>query len=196
VPADVVVAALGRTCELLADLQVPAALADGLALAHWGHVRSTQDVDLLIAASAVRPQALLARLAGAGYRSKGKTPFVRLNDLEIVQLIYEPAGSLMPVQVVLLLAESPLHRSAVERRIRVPASALGFPIDIVTCEDLILLKLLAGRIVDRVDVAELLKHNRPSIDWAYVQDFTVKLTLERQFADAWNAALPGEPTPF
>src|SRR6266702_5375433 len=40
-PAEAVVATLRSAWNILADLQVPAALMGGLALAHWDHIRST-----------------------------------------------------------------------------------------------------------------------------------------------------------
>lgn len=83
-PADEVVATLRQAWTVLDDLRVPAALMGGLALAHWGHVRSTQDVDLLIALGNVRPQTLLARLAATGYRSKRRDPLIRLDDAGMI----------------------------------------------------------------------------------------------------------------
>jgi len=53
-PAEAVVATLRQAWTLLTDLHMPAALMGGLALANWGRIRSTQDVDLLIALTEVR----------------------------------------------------------------------------------------------------------------------------------------------
>jgi predicted nucleotidyltransferase len=77
-----------------------------------------------------------------------------------------------------------------------PDSALGFLIDVVSCEDLIVLKLLAWRILDRVDVAELLKANRSALDFAYLGAWIRDRKLEQRFAEAWNDAFPGEPSPM
>ena len=184
-PADEVVATLRQAWEILKELRVPAALMGGLALAHWGHIRSTQDVDLLIALSGQRPQALLSRLATAGYRSRLRDPVIRLDAAAFIQLFYEPPGAVLEIQIDLLLAESEFHRQAVDRRVKVPDSALGFHLDVVSCEDLIILKLIAGRVIDRLDAGELLKANRDSLDLPYLRSWTVKLHLERALAEAW-----------
>ena len=195
-PAEAVVATLRQTWDILGELHVPAALMGGLALTHWGYVRATQDVDLLIALSGVRPTALLAKLAVAGYRAKRRDPLIRLDDAEFIQLFYVPKDEVIEVQIDLLLAEAPFHRQAVARRVTLPHSALGFQLDVVSCEDLIVLKLIAGRILDRVDAGELLKANRNAIDFNYLTGWVRQLNLSQPFAEAWHDVFPGsEPLP-
>lgn len=193
--ADAVQATLQRAWNILNELQVPAALMGGLALAQWGRVRSTQDVDLLIALDSVRPNAVLARLAAAGYRSKGRTPLVRLEDAEFIQLLYEPPEAFVDIQIDLLLADSPFHRQAIARRVALPVDALGFELFVVSCEDLIVLKLIAGRILDRVDVGDLLKANRQTIDLGYLMGWVHQFHVERALGEAWGDVFPSERPP-
>jgi hypothetical protein len=137
----------------------------------------------------------LARLAAAGYRSKRRDPLIRLEDAAFIQLFYEPPGAVLEIQIDLLLAESAFQRQAVERRVTLPASEMGFQADVVSCEDLILLKLIAGRILDRVDAGELMKANRDSLNLNYLQGWVAKLKLERAFAEAWADVFPGTTPP-
>jgi hypothetical protein len=195
-PADEVVATLRQAWAILEELQVPAALMGGPALAHWGHVRTTQDVDLLIALSGVRVHSLLSALSAAGFRSKGRHPLIRLEDVEFLQLLYQPPDTVLEIQIDLLLADTPFHRQAVERRVTLPVSALGFQLDVVSCEDLIVLKLLAWRILDRADVAELVTLNRTKLDFGHLLAWVRAHKLEQRFAQAWGDAFPGEPAPF
>jgi hypothetical protein len=195
-PAEAVEATLRRAWEILAELDVPAALMGGLALANWGRIRSTQDVDLLVALTDVRSPKLLASLSGAGFRAKRRDPLIRLEDAEFIQLFYEPPETFLEIQIDLLLADKPFHRQAVERRIPLPTSALGFAVDVVSCEDLIVLKLIAWRILDRVDAAELMKLNRDTLDLAYISNWILALELEQPFREAWGDAFPGIQPPF
>jgi hypothetical protein len=94
-----------------------------------------------------------------------------------------------------LLADSPFHRQAVQRRVPLPATALGFALDVVSCEDLIVPKLIAWRILDRVDVSELLKANRSALDLGYLAGWVRTLKLEQALADAWGDAFPGSKPP-
>jgi hypothetical protein len=194
-PAEELVATLRQAWDVLGELQVPAALVGGLALAHWGYVRSTQDVDLLVALSGVRPSNLLARLGSAGYRTKRSEPLIRLDDVECLQLFYSPPGALLEIQIDLLLADSPFYRQALERRVVVSDSALGFPLAVVSCEDLIILKLIAGRVRDRLDAGELMKFNRNALDLSYLTQCIRQLNLPRAFAEAWSDAFPGSVPP-
>jgi hypothetical protein len=194
--AEIVVSALRQAWQVLTGLQIPSALMGGMALAYWGHVRSTQDVDLLIALTDMRPQKLLSSLATAGYRSKGASPFVRVGDLEFVQLVYQPPGALMDVQLDLLLADSPFHRQAIKRRIPLSESDLGFAVDVVSCEDLILLKLVSGRILDHADAAELLKVNHAKLDMGYLTPWVTQLGLQEPFRGAWKEGVPATQPPM
>jgi hypothetical protein len=78
-----------------------------------------------------------------------------IRHAEFIQLTYEPPDAFVEVQIDLLFADSPFHRQALQRRVKLPAESLGIEMAVVSCEDLIILKLLAGRILDRVDVAPL-----------------------------------------
>ena len=42
------------------------------------------------------------------------------------------------------------------------------PIDVLNGDDLIMFKLLAGRMIDRADAAMLLRENREAIDFGYL----------------------------
>ncbi len=102
---------------------------------------------------------------------------------------------MLEVQLDLLLATTPFHEEALTRRVALPEAELGFEAFVVSCEDLIVFKLIAGRILDRVDVSELLKANRDTLDVPYLADWVRKLHLRRAFADAWDDAFPGTTPP-
>ena len=81
---------------------------------------------------------------------KGNAP-VDLSDTELLQFSLEPEGSFVEVQVDLLVAKSDYAREAIARSVELGQDALGFAIRVLACEDLIIFKLLAGRIIDRAD---------------------------------------------
>ena len=80
------------------------------------------------------------------------------------------------VVVDLLLADSEYLRTALTRRRTVAFGSLQVPI--LTLEDLILLKTLAGRLQDQADLEMI--HARQvelHVDWAYVEGWKTKLGL-------------------
>ena len=101
----------------------------------------------------------------------------------------------MELQVDLLLAKSDYHEGALRRQVSMRLPDLDVEIGVLACEDLILHKLLAGRIIDRADVAALLRANRKSLDLDYLRQWIKSLDVAAGFNEAWNEALPGEPLP-
>ena len=76
----------------------------------------------------------------------------------------------------LLLADSAFLRTALGRRQTVTFGASAVPI--LTLEDLILLKMLAGRLQDRADLEKIeARKAELSVDWAYVEGWKSKLGL-------------------
>ncbi len=67
---------------------------------------------------------------------------------------------------------------------------------VLTCEDMILHKLLAGRMIDQIDAASLVRINRCVLDVAYLSRWAGDLGVSQELADAWRQALPGEQAPF
>jgi predicted nucleotidyltransferase len=82
------------------------------------------------------------------------------------------------VVVDLLLAESEYLRTALARRQTV--SFGGLPLPILTLEDLILLKTLAGRLQDLADLERIqARKEELRVDWTYVTEWKAKLGLEK-----------------
>jgi hypothetical protein len=74
-------------------------------------------------------------------------------------------------------------------------AALDLDLDVLACEDLILHKLLAGRLLDRVDAAMLLRANRADLNLEYILGWTTTLSLHAELAQVWEEAFPGEAMP-
>ena len=82
------------------------------------------------------------------------------------------------VVVDLLLADSAYLRTALTRRRMVAFGSLQVPI--LTLEDLVLLKTLAGRLQDQADLEKIrARQVELHVDWAYVEGWKAKLGLPR-----------------
>ena len=186
---------LDRVLIALEPLGYPCALMGGLALAAWNHPRATRDVDLLIGVDATHVEPVIAHLRARGFRPKKEPPVVAVGALHFVHFLYTPSGEFYDVQFDLLLAESELQKSAIERRVTLDVPRADRPVDVLNCDDLILFKLLAGRVIDRADAAMLLRENRESIDFRYLSRWLTRLSLAEEFAEIWREAHPGEELP-
>jgi hypothetical protein len=191
----VVLQVLRHVWSNLSTLPYPLALMGGLALAFWQRNRTTADVDVLIGVDHNSIGSVLETLQRAGMRPKREPALLDLGSVRIVQLLYEPSGVFVEIQVDLLLAESAFHQQALARRVPARLEGLDNELFVVSCEDLLLFKLSAGRIIDRADAAELLRLHRSSLDFAYLGIWVIQLNLSTVFAEIWQEACPGEPIP-
>jgi len=190
--ADALLRSLKHVWTTLEPLGMPMAITGGIALASWEHVRATQDVDILIAIGDTNVTAMLDRLRKAHIRPK-HTPALRsLGQIDLLQLLYEPPGTFLDLQIDLLIARSAYHEQALERCVTTRLDDLGLEVAVVACEDLILLKLLAGRIIDRADAAAILRTNHSSLDLTYLAHWVGKLDLAQSLTEIWREALPDE----
>ena len=191
-PGDLVLQALQHVWRTLKPLNIPMAVMGGLALATWKHVRATKDIDLLLGIDVESLDLLLPKLRAAGMRPKRDPPAILLDHLELAQLIYEPPEALMEIQIDLLLGKSEYHQEALARRIPTGLPGLDLEIAVLTCEDLVLHKLLAGRLIDQADVVALLHANRANLDIHYLNHWADALGLRSALDEAWRHAFAGK----
>lgn len=142
---------LQRIVAILDKLDVPHALIGGLAVSVRGAVRATKDLDLLIGSSLAEAAALAESLRREGLRAE-----FRRGDIEdpVPGLIRaELEGETSPIRCDLLFATAPWHREAVEKASDVIME--GVRIRVVQAQDLFMLKLHAGGVMDLYDAAKL-----------------------------------------
>lgn len=186
---------LNHVWSALKPLGHPCALMGGIALAVWNHPRATRDVDILIGVDSGHAETVVAHLCACGCRPKRMPPITAVGTHHFVQFLYTPPGEFYEVQFDLLLAESELQKSAIARRVKREVPGVEGSIDVLHCDDLILFKLLAGRIIDMADAAMLLRENRDAIDLDYLRDWVARLGLEHECEQTWQEAFPGEGMP-
>jgi hypothetical protein len=193
---DAVMGALTRASAALSQAQVPLALMGGVAVSIWKHARATKDVDLLVGLQTEEVPQLLRQLSISGIHPKRLPPVIEIDDVHIVPLTCQPTETLLDIRIDLLLAESAFQKQALDRAIPAELPPPNEAIRVLTCEDLLLFKLLAGRIIDRADAAYLLRENRKDLDFAHLNRWSRTLAIESNFQEIWKEAFPDEQPPF
>jgi hypothetical protein len=193
--AKLVLAALKHIWTTLESTDCPRALMGGLSLSFWKHVRNTQDVDLLIDPGPAGIYPLLEMLLRANLRMKRQPPVIDLGSVRVVQLLYEPKDAFLDIQIDLLLAESTFHREALTRRVPARLPDLDLDLWTLSCEDMLVLKMNAGRIIDRADAAALLRLNRAGLHLPYLLRWVAQMGLSLEWKQIWTEAFPGESVP-
>ncbi len=189
---DEVLGALEHVWGTLEPFRLPMAVMGGIAVSFWEHIRATRDVDVLIQMTTANAETILEALRQAKIRPKSQPPVVDLGTAKLMQLLYEPPGFFVDIRIDLLFAESDYQRLALARRVAARLPRFKREVFVLSCEDLIIHKLLAGRIIDKADAAALLRTNRARLDSDYLQEWIGQLGLNSAWAEIWREAFPEE----
>ena len=131
--------------KLLEDAAVPYALIGGHAVNQWLEPRFTADVDLTIASGADEQRRVERTLLAAGYKLDFAQDGTQPSGPDIVGWA-SPSGDLVELQ----LEKTDLQREVIRRATRTADGTR-----VATKEDLIVMKLIADRAKDRLDLIGL-----------------------------------------
>lgn len=173
---------LTRLAEILENLGIPFCVAGGWAVGMWAAPRATEDIDLLVLLEAGdRERVAVALERGMRLLQSHDAPFP-LGIVSVWRNVVFLEGGTEPVVLDFILANHPVLEGMLPRRVRIPFR--GFPLPVISLEDLILLKLLSARPQDRLDVEALIASGHP-LDRSYL----------RSAAQRLGASLPGTLLP-
>ncbi len=173
-------ALLADACAILGQNGIDYAVIGGCARNAYAEVRPTKDVDFVVAADAAAYASLVAVFARHGFRpatTVGGPPDAAVPDLELFR---DDRGR----RIDLLFAHTDFEKSALARKER-PAPYGQTEVPVVSPEDLIVYKLIAGRTQDRLDILAMLDalvDSGRSIDWAYVERWCVVWEISDRLA--------------
>lgn len=154
---------------------IPYMVIGGFAVRLWGLPRPTYDADLAVQVGDDRLPDLFSALEDAGfdvpveYRRGFLDRLAGLAKFKATQL---DEGRIWDTDF--FLARDPLLTSAMQRRKRVELDEGAM--EVIAPEDLVLLKLLAYRRKDQLDIEEILLVNR-QLDWAHLDRWAARLDV-------------------
>ena len=138
------------------------AVLGGLAVQHWGEPRATQDVDILVMVPSQREQDFLN---AAAQRFRPRLPDAVAFAVRHRVLLLSASGG-TPIDISLGI---PGYEEEVMRR----AVSVSFPglrsVRVVSAEDLLIHKCVAGRARDVEDVERILVRQRLCLDLRYIR---------------------------
>jgi hypothetical protein len=182
--------------QALAPLNIQSALLGGVAVAIWSRIRATQDIDLIVSVPIRRTDEVIGALRRARLQPKYDPPrVVDLPGVGLVQFDYQLPNSYVQVRVDVQFAKGDFQQQVLERRVAVQVPGTDVQIDVVGCDDLILLKLLAGRVIDLADAADVLRQNPHLVNVDHLQTWARRLKVERDLRTIWDEAFPGFTPP-
>lgn len=171
-----------RVLAILEGRTIPHAVVGGLARNAWARPRATTDADFAVILEVPQVEPLLDELARAGLmvrRASKVDPSDEVPDL----LLLRTAGEI-EFRVDLLVAKTPFEMSALGRKVR--TTVANHECDVVSAEDLLVYKLIAGRprdLADADDVARARRAAGAKIDWSYVRRWVAEFGYESRVDD-------------
>ncbi len=130
----------------------------------YGRPRMTADVVVTVELGLRRAAHLLTALAAGGFPTRLALSAAFIEEARLFPLVHEP--STIPVD--LLLAGSGLHEDFLDRRRHVDVG--GALVPMLSPEDLVITKVLAGRRKDLEDIRGVLAERGAELDIARIRD--------------------------
>jgi predicted nucleotidyltransferase len=158
---DVLHTTLADAVRWLEGEGLPYALIGGIAVSIHGQPRATADVDLVIAADIPRALRLLKKLPESPFRPLFDGAAEVVERAFILPIRHATTG----IKVDLAIGLSGFEQQAIERA--EPTLVGGHSISVATAEDLIIMKMLAGRAQDTQDVRGIVAARQDDLDWDY-----------------------------
>jgi len=149
------------------DAGIPHAFGGAQALAYYGSVRATHDIDVNVFLSASEAPRVLEALGGLGADVSNPGLRVLIERDEQVRLFWQGT----PID--LFFAYDALHESSMRRRRRV--DFYGDPIHVLSPEDLITYKAVFDRAKDWQDIAGVLFACPEPLDLGYVRSWLERI---------------------
>ncbi|MBX3436413.1 MAG: hypothetical protein KF861_02910 [Planctomycetaceae bacterium] len=180
--ANLLLAKLLRdVCDTLDEAGVPYAIIGGVALSIWGEPRTTFDVDLVVAVSPEEVESLCGKFC-----ESGRFPFEpSICPMPRMTLVRVHQGDHDRIPSELLLADLLVHEDDTGSHVinrRRKGKFLGHDYWFCSPEDLIVLKLVAARPRDQLDVFTVLSQMSEELDSLISKNVSLPSERERRGA--------------
>ena len=167
-----------RICQRMNEAGMCYCVAGGFAVSLWGTPRGTEDIDLVVVMEEnARP--VFSDFLGRNFKLiQSHQDLMEFRHVCIWRHIVGLEGTENIFQLDVILINDPYLRKVIKRKINVEYQGLVVPV--ISIEDLIILKLISLRAIDKFDIENLLKSENP-IDWNYLKKNADLLHLDWVF---------------
>lgn len=174
---------------VLSGLSIPHCVIGAVALGAWGRMRATQDLDFLVLIDDSNRDELITRLSSSGITANQQWAAANPMAKSRVTRFAAHGHPLYPLDIIYV---SDQHEREVVNRAQ-KTTLFGVSFRVVSAEDLMLLKLKAGRPTDFDDVISVVKNPRLQLDLDYLWSWADRLGLQGELHYVLQAA-GGQPS--
>lgn len=174
--SNIILKVLKDIIAILEERKLEYCLFGGLALQAYKRIRSTLDLDIILSLEPQKLQEFIGWLRAKNITFDDSRGIKRINDFEFMRFLYTDPESMIDVPLDFVTVRTDFQKNILKRRQLL--EILGLNVYIASCEDLILLKLLAGRPLDKVDAQILVKENKTELEEEYLAGWARNLKIE------------------
>jgi len=162
---------IGALSDALASLGVRWYVFGAQAVLVWGRPRTSADVDVTAAIDPSAARGFIEHMEAQGFQVRAPDPEGFVDRTRVVPLLHTSSG--LPLDVV--LAGPGLEQEFLDRAVEVDLGG-GVLAPVISAEDLVIGKILAGRSKDLEDVRGIVDQQRARLDLGRIR--TVLTALE------------------
>jgi predicted nucleotidyltransferase len=152
-----------KVAQKLDEDKIPYMLIGGQAVLIYGRPRLTQDIDITLGIDTDKFQIIENVCKKLGLKILPENPETFANETKVL-----PAeDSKSKIRLDFIFSFSLYEAQAIERAKKITID--NYPVKFASCEDVIIHKMVAGRVIDEEDVKSILVKNKNSIDLKYTR---------------------------
>ncbi len=168
---NILLTVLSELLKVCKDHKVKIVLMGGIAVGVYARPRATYDIDGIISIREEQIENFLNTLKEAGFRYDKKEPIKFIQGLSFITLCYTKYKT----YVDLFIAGNKFQENILARVKKVRFNKMT--LNIISLEDLILIKLQTGRERDIEDVRDMITENKEKIDFGYLMRWARALNI-------------------
>ncbi|MEW6282903.1 MAG: nucleotidyl transferase AbiEii/AbiGii toxin family protein [Candidatus Eremiobacterota bacterium] len=172
---------LVRANRALEATGVRYALIGGLAINLSGRGRSTRDVDFVVQLPSEGARHLIDAARAQGFAHHDRADVHPLDGVTLYRFWLPVEGRDLSLAMDVQAGHTEFHAGVLDRARELDMGS--FRLRVASVEDLVLLKLLAFRPIDRADAIDLMTLEGPALDTAYLETWASRLGVEERWQE-------------
>ena len=142
------------------------------------------DIDVMVMVDEKKIDMLIRELEAGRLRFDSRFGKKKFSNFYLLRFIYTPKESEIDIKIDIAIAQSSFYKDVFvrKRKIKINNKKLNF----ISCEDLVVIKILSGRIIDISDAKELLLSNIENIDKELIKNIAKSIHVNRKLISIAN----------
>lgn len=168
---NILLTVLSELLKVCKDHKTKIVLMGGMAVSVYARPRATYDIDGIISIKEEQIKGFLNMLKEAGFKYDKKKPVKFIQNLPFITLCYAKYKT----YVDLFIAGNEFQENILTRAKKVRFNKMA--LNIISLEDLVIIKLQTGRERDLEDVRDMISENKGKIDLRYLKKWAQALNV-------------------